>query len=76
MFNPMKAVRILDDIKALGAAHPDVHRFLKSTFLSDLPTGTEIEMRVRKPGKKTRMVVMTVTAEDLARFESLKDAFK
>lgn len=76
MFNPMKAMKLLNERKEFANAHPDLYRYIKRVFGSGIPENTEIEICVRKPGELDEQIKVTVSKDDVRFFAMLEDLVK
>lgn len=76
MFNPMKAMKLLNERKEFANAHPDFYRYVKNVFGSDIPAGTEIEIRVKKTGREEESVKLKVGKDDVKFFKMLEEVVK
>lgn len=76
MFNPMKAMKLLNERKEFANAHPDLYRYIKRVFGSSIPENTEIEICVRKPGESGEQIKVSVGSEDVHFFKMLEDLIK
>ena len=76
MFNPMKAMKLLNERKEFANAHPDFYRYVKDVFGSEIPAGTEIEVCVKKTGKEAESVKMKVGKNDVKFFKMLEEVVK
>lgn len=76
MFNPMKAMKLLNERKEFANDHPEFYRYVKTVFGSEIPEGTEIEICVKKTGKEAESAKLEVGKNDVKFFKMLEDVVK
>ena len=62
--------------RVFQANHPKVAAYLQETFKDGAQVGTEIEIRVTKPGDKTSMAKIKVTEADVSYINELRECIR
>jgi hypothetical protein len=73
MINPLKAAKAVSLMQKFQKNHPKVSAFLSYEFRGGLPEGTVLELTVTKPGEKSQVTNMRVTADDLELLREIRD---
>ncbi len=71
--NPASLLKLMNERKGFEKRHPMLIRFFNKEILRGVPEGSVLELTLKRPGEDPITTNMSVKAEDLKMFESLKD---
>ena len=74
--NPKAILKFKNIPREFERNHPKVAAYLKDTFQDGVEVGTEIELRVTKPGNKTSMAKIKVTEADVSYLNDLRECIR
>jgi len=73
MISPIKLIKMLNEKHTLTRNHPELFPFLKEAFGSNISEGTEIEIRVKKPGQDEAATAIEVQESEIQLFKKVSD---
>ena len=74
--NPKAILKFKNIPKEFERNHPKVAAWLRDIFQDGVEPGTEIELRVTKPGDKTSMAKIKVTEADVSYINELRECIR
>lgn len=76
MINPVNAMKVFNERRTFIANHPEFFDFIVNTFGEELDRDTAIEVRVTKPGEKTKSSKIQIQETDMKIFQALRELIR